>query len=49
MTRRRRPRNPMRCPMCFRVIGASRHGVIGWHKWAGRKCSGIGCYGMDLE
>jgi hypothetical protein len=45
----RRPRNPMRCPICFRVVGSSKHNVIGWHKWAGKKCLGTGCYGMDLN
>lgn len=39
----------MRCPRCFRVVGATKHNVIGWHKSDGRKCSGIGCYGTDLE
>jgi hypothetical protein len=47
---RRYPRNPLRCPRCFRIVGASRHGVIGWHKdQAGRRCSGIGCYGTTVN
>jgi len=48
MSRRRRPRHPMRCPLCFQVKGASWPGlVMYWHKWQGRKCPGTGMYGGD--
>lgn len=55
--RRRRPRNPMRCPWCFRTVGATRHNVIVYHKFDEgpgsnprmRKCPGTGCYGGDVR
>jgi hypothetical protein len=43
-------RNPMRCPRCFRLLGASRHGIIPFHVYplgSRTKCSGIGCYGQE--
>lgn len=42
-------RNPLRCPLCFRIMGASRHGMMPFHKSMGKKCTGIGCYGGEVR